>query len=239
MTGTNHLWCLLPAAGIGQRMGAGYPKQYLPLQGKTLLEVTLTRLHQSFPEATLVLPLHPQDRWWPTIRQRLQQQLPTLQLITVTGGAERADSVLQGLLALQDRAAEQDWVLVHDVARPCVRDSDLQQLWHQLQQHPVGGLLAAPVADTMKRGNAASEVITTVERQHLWHALTPQMFRYGLLKTALSHALAQNLPITDEASALEAAGYQPRLVEGRRDNLKVTRPEDLPLAEYLLSLPQE
>lgn len=239
MTSQQRLWCLLPAAGIGQRMGAGYPKQYLPLQGKTLLEVTLTRLHQSFPAATLVLPLHPQDRWWPAIESRLQQAFPALQLITVTGGAERADSVLQGLQALQDQAAEQDWVLVHDVARPCVRDSDLQRLWQQLQHHPVGGLLAVPVADTMKRSNAASEVLATVERQHLWHALTPQLFRYGLLKTSLNRALEQSLPITDEASAIEAAGYQPLLIEGRRDNLKVTRPEDLPLAEYLLSLPQE
>ena len=234
MTPTPRLWCLLPAAGIGQRMGADYPKQYLPLAGKTLLEVTLGKLHQAFPAATLILPLHPDDHWWPDVHQRILQNHPDLQLLTTLGGAERADSVLCGLQALNQLAAAEDWILVHDIARPCVTLSDLIKLWQTLQNHAVGGLLAAPVADTMKRSNPQGQVETTVERNQLWHALTPQLFRYGLLKNALQTALDQKLKITDEASALEAAGYSPQLVSGRRDNIKVTHPEDLPLAELLL-----
>lgn len=229
------LWCLLPAAGIGQRMQAELPKQYLPLAGKTLLEVTLAAIHQAFPQAEIILPLHPEDRWWPKIQQRLNLAHPQLKLLTCAGGSERADSVLAGLEALESRAAPDDWVLVHDVARPCVSQKDLQQLWNQLQTSSCGGLLAAPVADTMKRSNDCEQVVATVDRQQLWHALTPQMFRFGLLKQSLETALSQGLAITDEASALEAAGYQPQLVAGSRNNLKVTRPEDLPLAEKLLN----
>ena len=232
------LWCLLPAAGIGQRMGADLPKQYLPLAGQTLLEVTLAVMHQAFPQATLVLPLHPKDRWWPEVERNLKQNHPDLQLLTCIGGTERADSVLAGLELLKDQAQADDWVLVHDVARPCVSRQDLQQLWSQLQSSPCGGLLAAPVADTMKRSNADQQVLETVERKQLWHALTPQMFRFALLKQSLETALSQGLAITDEASALEAAGYQPQLVAGSRNNLKVTLPEDLPLAEKILQKDQ-
>jgi 2-C-methyl-D-erythritol 4-phosphate cytidylyltransferase len=234
MNSTPRLWCLLPAAGIGQRMGANCPKQYLPLAGKTLLEVTLGKLHQAFPLATVVMPLHPDDHWWQHVFQRIQQNHPNLQLLTTPGGAERADSVLCGLQALDQQAAAKDWVLVHDIARPCVTQSDLIKLWDSLKNHAVGGLLAAPVADTMKRSNTQGQVETTVERNQLWHALTPQLFRFALLKNALQTALDQGIKITDEASALEAAGYLPQLVSGRRDNIKVTHPEDLPLAELLL-----
>ncbi|SFX21862.1 2-C-methyl-D-erythritol 4-phosphate cytidylyltransferase [Marinospirillum alkaliphilum] len=236
---TAALWCVLPAAGIGQRMAADRPKQYLPLQGRTLLEVTLQRLHQAFPASPLYIPLHPQDHWWPAAAERLQQHCPNLQLVPVPGGQERADSVLSALQALEGLAAADDWVLVHDVARPCVTPTDLHNLWSQLHHHPVGGLLAAPVADTMKRSDAQNQVLGTVDRQQLWHALTPQIFRYGLLKAALQQALQQGLTITDEASALEAAGYQPLLVTGRRDNIKITHPEDLPLAELLLQSQQQ
>ncbi|SFC37130.1 2-C-methyl-D-erythritol 2,4-cyclodiphosphate synthase [Marinospirillum celere] len=231
----SRLWCLLPAAGIGQRMQANLPKQYLPLAGKTLLEVTLEVIHQAFPQAEVVLPLHPEDHWWPEIQQRLSLAHPQLKLLTCTGGTERADSVLAGLEALSQQAQADDWVLVHDVARPCVSQKELQEFWQQLHQHPIGGLLAAPVADTMKRSNSEGQVIETVERKQLWHALTPQMFRYQVLKTALTEGLNNNLQLTDEASAVEAAGQQPLLIPGSRTNLKVTLPEDLPLAEKILS----
>lgn len=231
----SHLWCLLPAAGIGQRMQASIPKQYLPLRHSSVLEVTLAVLHQTFPQASVVIPLHPEDRWWPEVAQRLQSKHPRLKLLTCIGGAERADSVLAGLEAISDQAAPDDWVLVHDVARPCVSPDDLLHLWQQLHQHPVGGLLATPVADTMKRSNADQQVIATLDRQHLWQALTPQMFRYGLLRTALSSGLKQQLMLTDEASAIEAWGSVPQLVAGSRTNLKITQPEDLQLAEKILT----
>lgn len=236
------LWCLLPAAGIGQRMGANLPKQYLPLAGQTLLEVTLNRLHRAFPQATLVLPLHPKDHWWPAVEQSFLKNHPQAQLITCLGGQERADSVHQGLTALDTLAKPDDWLVVHDVARPCITQQDLHLLFNSLKNHPLGGLLAAPVADTMKRGQITSAsqqtfqtVVNTVDRNQLWHALTPQMFRYEKLKTALSQGLAKGLNITDEASALEAAGFQPLLIPGRRDNIKITHPEDLAFAELLLA----
>ena len=219
-------------------MGSSLPKQYLPLAGQTLLEVTLSRLHLAFPEAVLVLPLHPADLWWPATELRFLKRYPTAKLITTLGGDERADSVLAGLNALAAFAKPDDWVLVHDVARPCVTQQDLHQLYACLKDHPVGGLLAAPVADTMKRGqgsNDANEVSATVDRNQLWHALTPQMFRYHKLHAALTQGLEQGLNLTDESSALEAAGFKPLLIAGRRDNIKITHPEDLPFAELLLA----
>lgn len=230
-----NLWCLLPAAGIGQRMGSSLPKQYLPLAGQTLLEVTLSRLHLAFPEAVLVLPLHPADLWWPATELRFLKRYPTAKLITTLGGDERADSVLAGLNALAAFAKSDDWVLVHDVARPCVTQQDLHNLFTALQNHSVGGLLAAPVADTMKRGSDTNKVSATVDRNQLWHALTPQMFRYHKLHAALTQGLAEGLSLTDESSALEAAGFKPLLIAGRRDNIKITHPEDLPFAELLLA----
>ncbi|WP_027847978.1 2-C-methyl-D-erythritol 4-phosphate cytidylyltransferase [Marinospirillum minutulum] len=244
LASSNRLWCLLPAAGIGQRMGSNLPKQYLPLAKKTLLEVTLERLHLAFPEAVLVLPLHAEDLWWPAVKLRFLNRYPQAKLITCLGGKERADSVLNGLNALAKLAQPNDWVIVHDIARPCVTLQDLHQFYQALKDHPVGGLLAAPVADTMKRGknlsNSASntsiqEVCATLDRNQLWHALTPQMFRFNKLHSALSDGLAQGLSLTDESSALEAAGYQPLLIPGRRDNIKITHPEDLPFAELLLT----
>lgn len=235
------LWCLLPAAGIGQRMGANLPKQYLPLANQTLIEVTLSRLHLAFPTATLVLPLHPEDQWWPAIEKRFLKRYPNARLMTRLGGKERADSVLAGLNALAAFAKPEDWVVVHDVARPCVTQPDLHKLFIELQNHSVGGLLAAPVADTMKRGEvsqhnkATNEVSATVDRNQLWHALTPQMFRYNKLHAALTQGLTQGLNLTDESSALEAAGFKPLLIAGRRDNIKITHPEDLPFAELLLA----
>lgn len=236
-----NLWCLLPAAGIGQRMGANLPKQYLPLANQTLIEVTLSRLHLAFPTATLVLPLHPEDLWWPAAELRFSKHYPQAKIMTCLGGKERADSVLAGLNALAAFAKPEDWVLVHDVARPCVTQQDLHQLYACLKDHSVGGLLAAPVADTMKRGEvsqhnkAHNQVSTTIDRNQLWHALTPQMFRFNKLHAALTQGLAEGLSLTDESSALEAAGFKPLLIAGRRDNIKITHPEDLPFAQLLLA----
>lgn len=223
------LWLVVPAAGRGQRMGAGLPKQYLPLAGRPVLAHTLARLHQAFPQAHLCLCLATDDRHFDPA------WVPFAQWRRSPGGAERADSVRQALASIADEAEDDDWVLVHDVARPCVRVDELVHLYAALRQDPVGGLLATPAADTMKRDDGHDRVARTESRRGLWHAQTPQGFRYGLLRRALEEAAASALEVTDEASAVEALGRSPRLVRGRRDNIKITHPEDLVLAEHILA----
>lgn len=222
-------WLVVPAAGQGRRMGADRPKQYLPLAGRPVLARTLERLHAALPQARLCLCLDPDDPYFDPA------WVPFAEWRRAPGGAERVDSVVAALAAIAPDAADDDLVLVHDVARPCVTVEDLARLLAALADEPVGGLLAAPVADTMKRDDGAGRVAATESREGLWHALTPQGFRFGPLRRALGAALARGLPVTDEASAVEAAGQAPRLVAGRRDNLKITHPEDLALAELVLS----
>ncbi len=227
---TTRYWLVIPAAGIGQRMGAGRPKQYLTLSDRFLLDITLSRLLAAMDFAGCLVALHPEDRWWPQTDAARDARIHTC-----TGGAERSDSVLLALDALADRAGPDDWVLVHDVARPCLAAEDLRRLVQTLANHPVGGLLACPVSDTLKQAGPEDVVKATVDRRHLWRALTPQMFRYGALKAALAEARAGGIELTDEASALERSGARPQLVEGRPDNLKVTVPADLALAEFVLA----
>jgi 2-C-methyl-D-erythritol 4-phosphate cytidylyltransferase len=225
-----NLWVIVPAAGIGRRMRSEIPKQYLALDGHSVLEHSLQRLALLPGVSEIIVVLAPDDTFWP--KQRLD--LISHTLTTVVGGKERCDSVLSGLRALADRAQTDDWVLVHDAARPCVRVSDIQQLVDQCRLDPVGGLLAMPVRDTMKRADASGRVEKTVAREQLWHALTPQMFRYDKLVRALEQAQQQNVHVTDEAMAMELAGMQAKLVEGHADNIKITRPEDLALAAFYL-----
>lgn len=227
-------FAVVPAAGIGRRMGAALPKQYLRLRGRTVLEHTLSRLHGVPEIEALVLALHPEDRYWPTI-----DTANLARLRTVTGGAERIHSVRLALAALEERADPRDWVLVHDAVRPCVTISDIRHLIQSLRDDPVGGLLAAPVGDTVKRTNADGVVEATLDRSRLWLAATPQMFRFGLLLEALDRALARGHVVTDEAAAVEALGQAVRVVAGRADNVKLTRPEDLRLAEFLLGAGEE
>jgi 2-C-methyl-D-erythritol 4-phosphate cytidylyltransferase len=179
-----------------------------------------------------MVPLNTEDRWWPNTDASKNDRIQTC-----NGGAERADSVLSALSALAGQAAADDWVLVHDAARPCVHSSDLANLVSTLCNHPVGGLLAAPVADTLKKAEPSQlpEVIGTVDRGQLWRALTPQMFRYSMLVEALERALDGGQPVTDESSAMEFSGNMPVLVEGRSDNIKITLPADLDLAGFILS----
>jgi 2-C-methyl-D-erythritol 4-phosphate cytidylyltransferase len=223
-------WALIPAAGVGRRMGVDIPKQYLPLGGKTVLEHTLEALALHPAIHALVL-VHGTDD---PRAAMLPATLRGKPLLRATGGAERSDSVLNGLELLATKADEQDWVLVHDAARPCLRREDLDRLIGALHDHPVGGLLGVPVRDTMKRASMDNEVRETVDRTGLWHALTPQMFRLGALHKALRAARERGMPVTDDASAMELAGQVPLLVEGHGDNLKITRPEDLVLAEFHL-----
>lgn len=210
-------------------MGAARPKQYLPLAGKTVLEWTLERLCAQPQLQGLMVALAPDDAHWESLEMDC-----ALPLWCVDGGAERCHSVLNALHALADRAAPDDWVLVHDAARPCVRNSDIDRLIESGRHHGVGALLAIPVRDTMKRCDASGTVSETVSREHLWLALTPQMFRLGALRQALGDAIAGAVLVTDEASAMERAGLSPRVVPGHSDNIKITRPEDLALAQFYL-----
>ncbi len=231
MTESN-LWLIVPAAGIGQRMQAECPKQYLRIDSRFILDITLSRVLNAAQFAGCMVPLNPTDHWWPTTESSQDERIQTC-----LGGAERADSVLAALRALAGQAGDDDWVLVHDAARPCVHGEDLSRLIDTLSDHPVGGLLAAPVADTLKKAGPGEnpEVQETVDRRPLWRALTPQMFRYSSLVAALEKALEAGLPITDESSAMEFSGTMPVLVEGRPDNIKVTVPADLDLAGFILS----
>ena len=229
---TKRLWAIVPAAGIGSRMQADIPKQYLKLQGKTILQCTLERLASSLAFDKIVTALNPHDAYWPKL------SLNRDNLITVEGGAERSDSVLNGLKAIADIATADDWVFVHDAARPCVRSADLQNMLAALEGCGHGGILAAPVKDTMKRGDANSCVDATVERENLWHALTPQVFPFAELFAAYTAASEQGCKVTDEAMAIERVGGKVKLVQGSQDNIKITRPEDLQLAELYLQAQQ-
>lgn len=229
MNKKQNIWVIIPAAGVGKRMGSDTPKQYLSLNGKSIIEHTLNLFgdHKSISE--IIVAISEGDEYWPSLNIDLSKPLHVAK-----GGTERCDSVLNGLKFLENKAADNDWVLVHDAARPCLRHEDLSLLLDTLDEHEVGGILAVPVKDTMKRSTDKNIIKETVVRENLWHALTPQMFRYGLLKSSLKSALDDNNVITDEASAIELAGYQPVLVEGHADNLKVTRAEDLELAAFFL-----
>ena len=226
-------WAVLPAAGIGARMATDRPKQYLPLAGKTVIEHSLNRVlaHEAITGGVLAIAGH--DAYWPTIHYQSPKPL-----WLAPGGAERCASVLNALEVLAQHADDDDWVLVHDAARPCLRAEDISTLIAQCRHHPVGGLLAVAVKDTIKRAaTVAGQVCVqqTVDREGLWHAQTPQMFRLRALREALSQAMAAGVVITDEASAMEWAGKQPLLVPGHADNLKITQPEDLELASFFLT----
>jgi 2-C-methyl-D-erythritol 4-phosphate cytidylyltransferase len=222
-------WVVVPAAGIGRRMGVHVPKQYLALCGRTVIEHSLEPLRAHPRIDGIVLGLAPDDAYWEKLRWRCEKPW-----MRVTGGSERCHTVLYALDALSEWAEPEDWVLVHDAARPCLRTEDLSHLIDVLEGHAIGGLLGLPVCDTVKRADAQGTVECTLERSGMWRALTPQMFRLGALRGALREAIASGALVTDESSAMEIAGLAPRLVEGHSDNIKITRPEDLALAELFL-----
>lgn len=218
---------VVPAAGIGSRMLSECPKQYLKIGALTILEHSIASLLAHPAVTRVIVALSADDVQF--------QQLAIARdarITTVTGGGQRADSVLAGLQV----AGESGWVLVHDAARPCLHADDLARLLELAHSSRVGGILAAPVRDTMKRAQPGkSATAHTVDREGLWHALTPQFFPLPLLRSCLLRALDDGATITDEASALEHCGYHPELVAGRSDNIKVTRPEDLALAAFYLT----
>ncbi|MFK3773569.1 2-C-methyl-D-erythritol 4-phosphate cytidylyltransferase [Pseudomonas sp. NPDC089406] len=216
-------WAVIPAAGVGARMAADRPKQYLMLGGQTILEHSLDCFLGHPALKGVVVSIADEDPYWPGLRCAHDSRIQR-----APGGRERADSVLSALLLLHAQgAADDDWVLVHDAARPNLARSDLDRLLAELADDPVGGLLAVPARDTLKRAGADGRVSATIDRSTVWQAYTPQMFRLGMLHRALAECLVSDVAVTDESSAIEWAGHAPRLVEGRSDNIKVTRPEDL------------
>lgn len=220
---------MVPAAGRGARFGGDIPKQYMALAGKPVLLQTLERLSAHARIAGLVVAIAEDDRLWPGIAA-----LSGKPVATVIGGDLRADSVLAGLQALPDGVGADDFVLVHDAARPCVRGDDISRLI-ELGIPAGGALLAAPLRDTLKRADQANRAVTTEPREMRWRALTPQLFRRGELVAALASANAAGIAVTDEAMAMELMGHQPLLVEGAESNIKVTTPDDLALAEFILA----
>lgn len=228
---TARIWAIVPAAGVGARMEADRPKQYLELLNRTVLEHTLDVLLSEPTIEQVAVPVSAEDPYW--------KELPVAgntKISVCEGGQERCHSVLNGLNRLSSLGAEDaDWVLVHDAARPCLRQSDLSRLIHSVTIRNQGGILAVPVRDTMKWADDSGEQIDkTIDRSHLWHALTPQMFHVGELRVAIEQALDDGFIVTDEASAMEHAGQSPLLVRGHADNIKITIPEDLALAEFYL-----
>lgn len=212
-------------------MALDIPKQYVELNGKTIIEHSLSRLLEHPQIEGVVVAISSDDSWWHDLSLASLFKKP---VIVVNGGQERCHSVLNGIKRLQQEISVDDWVMVHDAARPCVRQSDLDKLMTGLADHAIGGILATRVRDTMKRSNNSNEVTETVDRTNLWHALTPQMFRLGVLKSAIETVLANGVMVTDEASAIESQGLSPLLIEAHQDNIKVTRMEDLSLASYYL-----
>lgn len=228
---SEQVWAIVPAAGIGARMLADRPKQYLPLDGKTVIEHTLERL-ASHPHITgLIVAIAEHDPYWQSLTLPIHCPIHV-----VNGGVERADSVFNALQYLSTLSNEDPWVLVHDAARPCLRHQDIDHMLMELMTHQVGGILGIPVNDTVKRVNSFHEITDTVCRQGLWRASTPQMFRLQALKMALATAKQQQLMVTDEASAMELVGLKPMMVEGHFDNIKITMPHDLALASLFLQL---
>ena len=221
-------FALLPAAGVGARMGAEHPKQYLPIHARPLIWHTLRAFEQHAQIKRIFVVISAQDGWWDAYDWTGFGKLTVFRC----GGATRAESVLNGLRACTQDVAPDDWMLVHDAARPCLSQALLDKLLTQLRADPVGGILAAPVADTLKRQTEAGRIAETVSRTGLWGAQTPQMFRHALLKQALEQVGSE---VTDEASAIEALGLSPQLVESDLTNLKVTYPRDLEVAAWLLS----
>ncbi|MEZ5435305.1 MAG: 2-C-methyl-D-erythritol 4-phosphate cytidylyltransferase [Pseudomonadales bacterium] len=223
-----HFFAVIPAAGTGSRFSAHDAKQYMPLLSSTVLERSAATLLQTNSLQQLVIAIHPEDT-----RAASLPQLQDARVRFVAGGQERCDSVLAALEDLQNIATDSDWVLVHDAARPCLTTVALQYLLNDLSQDAVGGVLAVPAIDTLKQV-ADGVVKNTLDRREIWQAQTPQMFRFGLLLAALQSVREKNLAVTDEASAMEAAGHRVKVVAGTRSNIKITYPEDLALAAFYL-----
>jgi len=222
-------WGVIPAAGVGRRMGGSIPKQYLRLHDVPVIIHTLKKLAATPSIEEIIVVISETDPYWPELN--IPVDIPVR---VVTGGEHRVHSVFNGVESIASELSNDDWILVHDAARPCVRNEDIVKLIDAVKDHECGGLLATPVRDTMKQAAENNAIKATLDRSTMWHALTPQIFRAPLLLDALTAGLNDPDKITDEASALELQGYSPLLVEGHADNIKITRPEDLALAGFYL-----
>ena len=222
-------YALIPAAGFGSRMGGETPKQYLSVLGRPLIHYAVAALCRHAMISRVYVVLAPEDQLWKSYDwTAFAGKLKPL----YCGGAERFESVRNGLDAICDEVGFEDWVLVHDAARPGLSGELLDRLIGEVGEDPFGGLLAVPVADTLKRADADNRVLRTESRDKLWQAQTPQMFRYSLLQRSLS--LLDGAVVTDEAQAVERMGFQAKLVAGDMTNFKVTYPQDIKLAEMIL-----
>ncbi|MEM6998785.1 MAG: 2-C-methyl-D-erythritol 4-phosphate cytidylyltransferase [Pseudomonadota bacterium] len=222
-------WIVIPAAGVGKRMETNKPKQYISVDNKTIIEHAINCFIDREEIESIVVAISETDDYWPELEIASHNKV-----VTVAGGAERYNSVFNGLSELKNKADENDWVLVHDAVRPCLSQSAIDRLMIKLRTHDIGGILAMPCRDTMKRANSANEIVNTVERESLWHAQTPQMFKYGKLFSAIEKVLNEDILITDEAMAMELVGYKPILVEGHQENIKITHKDDLQFLEQYL-----
>ncbi len=225
---------IIPASGIGTRMQSQIPKQYLKLKnGLSVLDQSLKTLLNLKQIAGCVIALAQNDSQFKHSRFNNHEKI----LATAIGGEERCYSVIAALKALKSFANDNDWVLIHDAARPCIKSGDVLNLITQLNNHPTGGLLATPVVDTIKQTNHNNNTTkTTLDRTRLWQAQTPQMYRFGVLSKALENAVENNLNITDESSAIEYLGLESMLVTGTKSNIKITTPKDLALANFYLKV---
>ena len=223
------IWAVIPAAGVGKRFSSDIPKQYLPLSGIPVLLHSINKLLKFDGFEEILVALNPADTFW----QKLNFTHPKVK--TIHGGFERCNSVNSALEDLSGRAENGDWVLVHDAVRPCISDSDLKKITDIVHDEDVGGLLACPILDTIKEVDENLDVQKTIPREKLWSAMTPQIFRYELLKQALEAALVAGGSVTDEASAIESIGLTPRIVQGDKTNIKVTHSTDMVLAESIIN----
>ncbi|MCZ6579371.1 MAG: 2-C-methyl-D-erythritol 4-phosphate cytidylyltransferase [Gammaproteobacteria bacterium] len=231
---TGPVWAIVPASGVGHRMQGQKPKQYLPLDGKTIIEHTLDRLLSFDGIDGVVLVLRPDDRDWQTINYQSEKPL-----ITTSGGELRQHSVFNGLLKLLEQKFDDPYAMVHDAVRPLVCHADLRKLIEAAIDHSAGALLALPITDTLKHQDQDSNIDRTVPRAGLWRAFTPQLFKAKLLHRALEQVIENDREVTDDASAIESLGLRPRLVECNAENIKITWPEDLSLATQILRRQRE
>jgi len=234
----NHkIWAIVPAGGTGSRMNTVIPKQYLALNGRSVIEYTLGRLCKCDSVSQLVVGIANNDVHWPQLT--FENKKPAA---VVEAGVERVDTVENCLRFIIQQGGAEDWALVHDAARPCVRAVEIEALIEAVSEHTQGGILAVPLTDTIKRSGKAGmvgRILETVPRDELWRAMTPQLFKAGDLLRAIKNARSRGVPVTDEASAMEAAGVQPLLVPCSPDNIKITLPQDIQFAQMILQAQQE